>query len=113
MPARQPASFNAPFSRIAGSRAACLQLGGATREKALFILGLPVLRQNLIRLGCRQPMPASGRGTSGDSAQGAKQDSWKPGSVGPTAERCGARELNDRHDGRRIPSVTDAAGLGG
>jgi len=43
MPTRQPASFNAPFSRIAALGAAGLQLGGATREKALFILnhGLP------------------------------------------------------------------------
>jgi hypothetical protein len=39
MPTRQPASFNSPFSRIAASRAACLQLGAATREKALFIIG--------------------------------------------------------------------------
>jgi len=38
MPTRQPASFNAPFSRIAATRAACLQLGAATREKALFIM---------------------------------------------------------------------------
>jgi len=35
---RQPAFFNATFSRIAASRAACLQLGGAKHEKALFIL---------------------------------------------------------------------------
>jgi hypothetical protein len=33
MPTRQPASFNATFSRIAPLRAACVQLGGATREK--------------------------------------------------------------------------------
>jgi hypothetical protein len=38
MPTRQPASFNATFSRIAALRAACVQLGGATREKALFIV---------------------------------------------------------------------------
>jgi len=41
MPTRQPASFNATFPRIAGSRAACLQLGGATREKALFFMSGP------------------------------------------------------------------------
>ncbi|MBF8299157.1 MAG: hypothetical protein HW397_206 [Dehalococcoidia bacterium] len=39
MPTRQPASFNATFSRIAASRAACLQLGAARREKARFIRG--------------------------------------------------------------------------
>ncbi len=76
MPTRQPASFNATFSRTAGSRAAYLQLGGATREKALFIMSAPAAPgEPPARPGWPGAPPAPG-------LSGLRQD---PGNVGYSA----------------------------
>jgi len=61
MPTRQPASFNATFSRIAGSRAACLPLGGATREKAVFIVSHGPPRPRVFPRGLPRAFLGTGR----------------------------------------------------
>jgi hypothetical protein len=104
MPTRQPASFNAPSSRIAASRAACLPLGGATREKALFIL-----RPELTWHSADEPTDIVGRSCQNAHAESIRDSGQKAGVAREGVTRVRDRRL--RCWGLRPPFVWSGPGV--